>query len=343
MTNDSIRTQKPDQTIAPESTDESNIAGKSGGSWMPGPADFVNVVRGFFMGAADTVPGVSGGTVALILGHYQRLIAAISRIDGHFVSLAGRGKCVDAFAHIDGRFLVALAMGIACGIVSLAGLMHWLLDHRMAETLAVFLGLVLASVWVVRREIEVWTADRWIALGFGAVVAAGITMLAGSAGSLSLPYLFFSASIAICAMILPGISGAFIMLLLGVYYPVTGMVKDAAKLNFTPETLIKMAVFASGCLFGLLAFSKVLRFLLARFRDTTMAVLIGLMIGSVGRLWPFQVVTPETADLDFKARQFDYVSPAAFTGSVPIVIGCVIAGAAVVLIAESVASRLQHS
>ncbi len=305
--------------------------------------DALNVLRGFCMGAADIVPGVSGGTVALILGHYQRLINAISRVDRVFVSFVLRRRIREAFDHVDGRFLVALGGGIAVGIVSLAGLMHWLLEHRLPYTLAGFLGLILASVWVVRREICRWTAACFVGWFAGILIAAGITMLSTADDALTLPFLFVSGSIAICAMILPGISGAFILLLLGVYYPVTEMIKNAAKLDFTTASLLQLTVFAGGCLFGLLAFSRVLRFLLASYRDTTMAVLVGLMIGSIGRLWPFQVPTPETTALDFKHREFDYVSPADFGSAAFGIALCALGGAAIVLIADAVATRRMTS
>lgn len=290
------------------------------------------------MGAADTVPGVSGGTVALILGHYQRLILAISRIDGTFISHVAGRQFFAAFRHVDGRFLAGLLAGILSGIVLLAGLMHWLLEHHLPGTLAVFLGMVLASVWVVRNEVRRWTPDRMFAAAAGAAVAIAITMISQQGESLSLPYLFLCASIAICAMILPGVSGAFLLLLLGTYHGVTGLVKNAARGQITAESALQLVVFACGCLFGLLAFSKLLRFLLARFRDLTMASLVGLMIGSIGRLWPFQVVTPETAELEFKYRQFDYVSPTSFDGSTWLIAALIFMGVAVVIVAERIAS-----
>lgn len=291
------------------------------------------------MGAADTVPGVSGGTVALILGHYDRLIAAISEVDSEAVAMLIGGRLRDLSVKLDLRFLVALALGIVSGIGMLAGLMHWLLHERMNQTMAVFFGLVLASVWVVRRNVSAWTASRLVAALIGIVIALSISQIPASVGDVSLPYLFLSASIAICAMILPGISGAFILLLLGVYEPVIGMIKETVKGNLDINNLTQLGVFAIGCGFGLLAFSRLLNYLLASHRDLTMATLIGLMIGSIGRLWPLQVVTPETANLKMKFQKFDFVSPGNYDGNLPVLLACVVIAAFAVLLADFVTRR----
>ena len=296
--------------------------------------DIINGVRGFCMGAADTVPGVSGGTVALILGHYHRLVSAISQVDSTFASLVVQRKFADAFQHIDGRFLLALGAGIGTGVVTLSGLMHWLLDHRMPETLAVFLGLMIASVWVVSRYVTRWTLGSGVALVIGMIVAVTITLLPMSSGNASLPYLFFSAAIAICAMILPGISGAFVLLLLGVYHAVTGLIKDAARGNITLDSVIQISVFGSGCLLGLLGFSRLLKWLLEHHRNVTMSALMGLMIGSLGKLWPLQMPTAETAGAELKSRVMEYVSPANWTGNLAPLVGLTVVSLVLVLVME---------
>lgn len=289
------------------------------------------------MGAADTVPGVSGGTVALILGHYQRLVTAISRFDRELVLKIGQREFEAAAKHIDLRFLGALGVGIAAGIVSLAGIMHWLLDHRMPETFAVFLGLLMASVWIVHRSIDRWRTAEWITMLTGAVVAVLVSNLPSAVGSSHLGYLFLAGSVAICAMILPGISGAFVLLLFGVYHQITGIIKDAAKGNVNAGTAAEMVVFAAGCLFGLLAFSRLLRWLLEHRHNSTMAGLLGLMIGSVAKLWPLQMPTPETAELEFKFREMTYVAPDQWPGSLTLLITLVLAAATIVLVVERIA------
>lgn len=303
--------------------------------------DAINIFRGFCMGVADTVPGVSGGTIALILGHYDRLIASIRHIDREAVSHLQSRRWFDFAKRIDARFLLAIAAGMVMGAGALAGLMHWLLEHRLNETMAVFFGLVLASVWVVRGNVAVWRADRWVAAAAGTIVALAISQIPMSSGEVGYGFLFGSASIAICAMILPGISGAFILLLLGVYEPVIGMIKGFVKGDVTVDVILRLSIFSAGCLTGLLVFSRLLHYLLRHHRDATMASLIGLMIGSVGRLWPLQIVTPETADLELKYRQFQFVSPGHYPGSVLILLGLAIAAAVAVLAVNAIASRQQ--
>ncbi|OYP28945.1 DUF368 domain-containing protein [Rhodopirellula sp. MGV] len=303
--------------------------------------DVINVVRGFCMGAADTVPGVSGGTVALILGHYQRLIGAIRRIDSDAVSMLFKGKFREAFDYVDGRFLGALGLGIGTGIVTLAGLMHWLLDNRMPETFAVFFGLIIGSAWIVRKFISAWSPAGVIAVVAGAAAAVAIGRLSPTDGGGSLAYLFFSASVAICAMILPGISGAFILLLLGVYHPITGMIKELAKGQVDANALMSLGVFAFGCLFGLLAFSRVLHWLLHKHKDVTMAALIGLMLGSVEKLWPLQMPTPETASLKMKERVMVSVPPGEWDGSLVLLVGLAIGAAVAVLVLERLGEAFQ--
>lgn len=303
--------------------------------------DVLNVVRGFCMGAADTVPGVSGGTVALILGHYHRLVAAISHVDGTLAGFVAGRQFKRAFEHLDGRFLIALGLGIGTGVVTLSGLMHWLLDHRLPQTLAVFLGLMIASVWVVYGYINRWTLGTVITLVAGMAAAVLVTIMPMANGNTSLPYLFFSAAIAICAMILPGISGAFVLLLLGVYHSVTGLIKDAAKGNITTESITQIAVFGSGCVLGLLAFSRLLKWLLEHHHNLTMAGLMGLMIGSIGKLWPLQVPTAETADQELKFRVMQYVSPANWDGNLWTLVTLVVVSVVAVLVVERIGTRTE--
>lgn len=305
--------------------------------------DVINAIRGFCMGAADTVPGISGGTIALIMGHYSRLVTAISHFDGTFLRLLGQRRLGQAAAHIDFRFLVALGAGILFGIVTLSGLMHYLLDVHLPETLAVFLGLLLASLWVVVQYVDRWSPSRLAACGAGIVVAAAIASLPTGHGNMSLPFLFLAASVAICAMILPGVSGAYVLLVLGVYHPITGLIKNLAKFQVTADGLVQMVVFAAGCVFGMLSFSRLLRHLLQRAPGVTMAGLMGLMIGSVGRLWPLQVPTAETAAMEPKYRVMQYVSPSDWDGSLATLAILVVVSAAIVLTIEWIAARSAHS
>lgn len=263
---------------------------------MPTPpslaSDCLNALRGLFMGAADIIPGVSGGTVALLVGIYPRLLTAISHFDARLVRLLATRRWLDAARHVDLRFLVALGIGIGTGILTLAGLLHYLLDHHRAETLAAFFGLILASSILVARMANPTSGEqrvRCIMFGIAAAVFAA-WLVSGSylQPRDSLLYVFGSGAIAICAMILPGISGAYILVLLGEYEAITGILHRLKAREITSDDAVTLVVFASGCAIGLLAFSKVLRALLARFHSETMAVLGGFMIGSLLKVWPFQ-------------------------------------------------------
>ena len=254
------------------------------------------------MGGADIIPGVSGGTVALILGIYNRLVTAISHLDRLFVSHLLRGQIRQAADHADLAFLVTLGTGIAVGVVSLAGLMHYLLLNFHTWTLAVFFGLIIASSWLVAKVVQQWKAVELVAVllgGWFAFWLVGLPIFQQPPDSLL--YLFFCGAIAICAMILPGISGAFILLLLGKYAEITGMLKGLVHGELSMEIILSIVTFGAGCLFGLLGFSKVLKLLLARYESPMMALLCGFMIGSLRKLWPFQKdMTPEVMEFKHK-------------------------------------------
>jgi len=299
--------------------------------------DIINLIRGFCMGAADTVPGVSGGTVALVLGHYERLLAAISRFDAHAVSLLAGRRWSELWRYGDLRFVIALGVGLVVGAGALASTMHWLLENRMSGTLAVFFGLVVASGWIVTKQITRWSPAAIVALVAGVTFAFWLSGLTSSTGSTSLLYLFLSASVAICAMILPGISGAFVLLMLGMYHPVMGMIKQFIRGDISVDIVLRLCVFAAGCLTGLLMFSRLLKWLLAHHHNATMAALVGLMIGSLRRVWPLQKATPETASLEFKERVYELVSPANWSGSLLVPLVLVIAAAVFVILIERIA------
>ncbi len=301
--------------------------------------DAIQFFRGFCMGAADTVPGVSGGTVALILGHYQRLLMAISRFDTTALKLTLSGRWADLSRHIDLRFLLLLGCGIVAGAGALATTMHWLLEHRMPQTYAVFFGLVLASGWIVAKWVERWGGRPIIGLVVATAFAFWLAGLPIADASDSRVYLFGASAIAICAMILPGISGAFVLLLLGMYHPVIGMIKRFVRLDISGDLVIDLAIFASGCVVGLAAFSRLLKWLIRDHPDVTLASLLGLMLGSLRRIWPLQQATEATAELAFKERQFVLVPVDQWPGELtPLVLSAVAAGF-LVIVAERIADK----
>ncbi len=258
----------------------------------PKREDFAQLMRGLLMGGADIIPGVSGGTVALILGIYERLVSAISHIDGHLVGLVAKRRWRAAAEHFDFRFLATLGLGILTGVACLAGLMHYLLLEQRTYTLAVFFGLILASSFIVMRLVRPRDAAQRAGCYALAVVAAGFAYWLVGLEQLGFhdhpAYFFFCGMVAICAMILPGISGSYILLLLGAYEIVTGTIKDVVKLQCSQEQLVSLLIFAAGCACGLIGFSKLLKWLLARVHSPMMAILGGFMIGSLRLIWPFQ-------------------------------------------------------
>lgn len=237
-------------------------------------------LRGMLMGAADIVPGVSGGTIALITGIYDRLIAAISAVNVHAALLLLRGQWRQAAAAIDGGFLLALALGLATSIASLAQMLAWLLRAYPLLVWAFFFGLIAGSAVLLVRHVSHWRALTLSALITGVVVAAAIALspeMQLGEGNLAL---FFAGFIAICAMILPGISGSFILVLLGMYAPVLSAVEDLQ--------LLSLSVFAAGAVCGLLVFSRLLSWLLRQFHALCMALLTGFLIGSLLVVWPWK-------------------------------------------------------
>lgn len=237
-------------------------------------------LRGVAMGAADVVPGVSGGTIAFISGIYDRLLAAIAACTPDKVIWLLRGRFVETWKAIDGAFLFTLLAGILCSIVSLARLITYLLDEHGLLVWSFFFGLIVVSVYLVGREISRWHFWTVAAALGGALFAYLITVAAPLSLSVTPLNLFIGGAIAICAMILPGISGSFILLLLGLY---TGVLQAVKGLDFG-----LLGLFALGCMAGLLSFSRLLSWLLQHARNVTLAFLTGLLVGSLNKVWPWK-------------------------------------------------------
>lgn len=243
---------------------------------------FLLTLKGMAMGAADVVPGVSGGTIAFISGIYEELIGTISGVNLGLLKTLKKEGVGAAWKALNGNFIVALFLGIAISIASLAKFISYLLVAQPVLLWSFFLGLVLASVFYVGKQVKKWSISSSVSLLIGALVAYFITTLPPLAQSDSNFYIFISGMIAICAMILPGISGSFILLILGSYQTVLGAVKD--------KELLTIGTFMAGCVVGLLAFSKVLKWTFAKFHDITIALLTGFLIGSLNKIWPWKQV-----------------------------------------------------
>lgn len=253
--------------------------------------------KGIAMGAADVVPGVSGGTIAFITGIYEELLTSIANINVEAFQTLRKEGFSAFWKKINGTFFLFLVSGIIISIASLANLIQYLLSDFPIPTWAFFFGLILASVGVVYAKIKQpkrWSV--WLALAAGTVVAYFITLATPAQGTDNLFYIFVCGSIAIIAMILPGISGSFILLLLGAYLTIMETISNfvSALRHMAVDILLAngtiIVVFALGCITGLLLFSRVLKWMFQRAHDLTVAVLTGFLIGSLNKVWPWKEV-----------------------------------------------------
>ncbi|QNR24694.1 DUF368 domain-containing protein [Croceimicrobium hydrocarbonivorans] len=239
-------------------------------------------LKGLAMGAADVVPGVSGGTIAFITGIYEELIESINRINLEALRILRKEGFAKAWDYINGWFFVPLFLGIGVSIVSLAKGISWLLENQPVLLWSFFFGLVFASIFFVGKQVKKWGLSPGLAFVLGAVIAYMITILPASGSNDALWYIFLSGSIAICAMILPGISGSFILVLLGTYSIVLNAIHER---EFTI-----IAVFGAGAVVGLLSFARLLKLMFAKYHDMTIALLSGFLLGSLNKIWPWKQV-----------------------------------------------------
>lgn len=257
--------------------------------------------KGIAMGAADAVPGVSGGTIAFISGIYPELIKTISGINiGLLKTLKTHG--FKAFWQaVNGQFLVTLIAGILVSFVSLMRLAKYLIEQHPIWIWSFFFGLIVASVVYMARQVKHWDVLRLISFSAGTTLAFYLTQLPSYAGMDQAWFLFLSGALAICAMILPGISGSFILVILGAYKTLSDALHD---FDFQ-----KIFLFVTGAVVGLLSFSRVLRWLFNRYQDTTLAILTGFVLGSLNKIWPWKATTEvleRATGLRFSMDDFGY-------------------------------------
>ncbi|NBC59065.1 MAG: DUF368 domain-containing protein [Bacteroidetes bacterium] len=238
--------------------------------------------KGIAMGAADVVPGVSGGTIAFITGIYEELVTTISNIDLSLLRIWRQQGFPEMWKKLNGNFLTSLLIGIGISVLSLMKLMKYLLDNHPIMVWSFFFGLVLASVWYIGKQIPKWKLSYILCLVLGAVMAYFITTLTPAGETQSLVYLFFCGALAICAMILPGISGAFILVLLGAYKQILEAVSA-----LDVKTIATVGI---GAVVGLLSFSRLLKWLFQHYENITLAILTGFIVGSLNKIWPWKNV-----------------------------------------------------
>lgn len=243
-------------------------------------------LKGIGMGAADIIPGVSGGTIAFITGIYDEFVGALNNFDNTAVKLFFTGKFKEFWKHINGNFLLSLFCGILISVFSLANLMRYLLHNFPIQTWAFFFGLIVASSIFILKDIKNWKWNDILVLALGIVIGVVICTLSPTTTPDGLWFIFLCGALAICAMILPGISGSFILLLLGKYEFIMDTIAGLTNGNFG-QSALTLAVFAIGAVLGLLSFSKFLHWLLSRYHRQTLLALAGFIIGSLVKVWPW--------------------------------------------------------
>lgn len=291
-------------------------------------------LKGIAMGAADVVPGVSGGTIAFISGIYEELITSLNNINFSFFKNWKREGFLQAWKALNGNFLLALAIGIAISVLSLAQLISWLLENEPILVWSFFFGLVFASVFFVARDISEWKISTVLIFLLGAVLAYFITSITPATSNESLPFLFLSGALAVCAMILPGISGAFILVLLGSYKTVLDAVHQ--------RDYLIIAVVGTGAVFGLLSFARLLKWMFHRYKNLTLALLTGFILGSLNKIWPWKVIleTKDIGDRTIVLKEAN-ISPYAYDGDNQLQTAILLAilGFSIIFMLEKIASK----
>lgn len=290
--------------------------------------------KGICMGAADVIPGVSGGTIAFIMGIYAELLDSIKSINGEAFRLLFKGKIGAFWKHINGTFLASLLLGIMISVFSLAKLMKYLLEFHPIPLWSFFFGLILASAVYILKGLDKWSIQNIISLLIGVATGAFICLASPGQTPDELWFIFLSGAIAICAMILPGISGSFILLLMGKY---AFIMHAVTELNIPV-----LAVFAAGCAIGIISFSHFLSWLLKKYYMLTIALLSGFMVGSLLKVWPWKTPGAEEG-FDFPALPGTY---AEVTGADPMLwqsIGFMVLGLVIVLVIEFTAAKGQKN
>lgn len=235
------------------------------------------------MGAADIVPGVSGGSIALITGIYQRLLDSINSFNRENLSLLLQWDLKKFYKSVNGTFLLSLLLGILTSIFTLSKVITYLMDEHPIPLWSFFCGLILISAFLILKEIKRWHLGVVLAVLVGTALAWWVTELPPTSSPNAIWFTFLAGAIAICAMILPGISGSFILLILGKYEGILAAVSE--------RDFLTLGIFALGCLVGILSFSRLISWLLRKFYSTTIGLLSGFMLGSINKLWPWKIVT----------------------------------------------------
>jgi len=295
------------------------------------------------MGAADIVPGVSGGSIALIAGIYQELLDSINSFNWNNLLLLKSFRIKEFYLRLNGNFLLSLVLGIMTSIFALSRVITYLMDEHPIPLWSFFSGLILVSAFLILKETKKWNFVIIVSIAIGTAFAWWVTNLPPTTTPDAPWFTFVAGALAICAMILPGISGSFVLLILGQYERILQAVMD--------KDFFTLALFASGCLVGILSFSRVVAFLLRRFHAATIGLLSGFMLGSVNELWPWKLVTSWRTSSSGKEVPFltenilpgDYLAQVGLQPQLGWAIGAFFFGIGLVLFIEWLASKLQQA
>ncbi len=297
----------------------------------------LNIFKGALMGAANVIPGVSGGTMALLTGIFERLINAIKAFDLRALKLAAKFRFKELFLHIDLPFLCAVGIGVLVSILSFARLLEYLFEHHALYVWSFFFGLILASVYFVSKKISRARLSVILLYVLGIAIAAGIAFLEPAEENTSIPYLLLCGAVAMCSMILPGLSGSYVLLLMGNYELV--MIK--AVNTFDLGILIPVAI---GAVAGLAAFARLLSWIFRKFHDQTIALLSGFIFGSLAILWPWKDAILQTfrkgEEIKEKVVGYDYNLPE-MNAETFIAVAIMLAGVAAIALVETMAGKLK--
>ena len=295
-------------------------------------------LKGIAMGAADAVPGVSGGTIAFISGIYEELINTISGVNLSLLTTLRKEGFIPFWQQLNGSFLLALLSGIIISFVTFMRLAKYLLENYPILIWSFFFGLIIASIYFVGKQITKWNLASILGIIVGAIIAYYITTIPASGVNESSYFLFFAGALAICAMILPGISGSFILVILGAYKTLSDAIHD--------YDFKKLVLFVGGAIVGLLSFSHILKWLFKTYHNLTLALLTGFILGSLNKVWPWKKVLSWRENSEGHQVPFleQSISPFSFDGDNKIVLAVsfIIIGFLTIFLLEKLGSKANH-
>lgn len=300
--------------------------------------DFIlNILKGALMGAANVIPGVSGGTMALLTGIFEKLINTIKAFDLTAIKLACTFKFKELFEHVDIKFLAAIGIGVIGSILTVARILEYLFENHALYVWAFFFGLILASVYFVGKKIKEKTVPVYILFAIGTAIAVGISFLEPAEQNDSIPYLLICGAVSMCSMILPGLSGSFVLLLMGNYELVMIDAVNTLNLNVIIPTGIGMVL-------GISAFARVLSWVFKKYHDQTIALLTGFIFGSLTILWPWKDAIIRTFqdgdEIKEKVTGYTYALPE-LNAETGIALAIMLAGIIIIAVVETTAGKMK--